>query len=80
MELGDNKQINDLRLEIASKTYGNNIMKMQLIIYIIDRISLNVGGIANLKNDDEHIRLLAIELVDADYLELIKMFNKIVML
>lgn len=80
MELGDNKQINNLRLEIASKTYGNDIMKMQLMIYIIDRISINVGGLANLPNDDEHIRLLAIELVDADYLELIEMFNKIVML
>lgn len=78
MELGDNKQINDLRLEIASKTYGNDIMKMQLIIYIIDRLSLNVGGLTYLQNDDEHIRLLAVQLVDANYLELIEMFKKIV--
>lgn len=78
MELGNDKQVNDLRLEISSKEYGNSIMRMQLMIYIIDRCSLNTGGLAYLPNEEEHIRLLAVQLVDADYKELIEMFNKIV--
>ena len=78
MELGDNREINDLRLELESKKYYNKTLRMQMIIYIVDRISLNTGGLTYLSNNHEHIRLLAIQLVDADSNELIEMFNKIV--
>lgn len=78
LHLSDDKEMNQSKLELETAKFENTVARNNLIIRIVDRISMNVGGIGFLVNKDEYIRALAEELALADAKDLIAIFDKIV--